>query len=165
MVELKTNVFNYSFENRFKTTFMHPLPEVRALAATNSAINLPTVILGQTEQPTNIRKIWIPGDSLEYEDINLQFMLQEDMSNWLAIMNWLYRLRDPDVVQYEREVCEIGVDILNAKHESVAQVTFIDCFPFTLSDVPLTTQVEDTEISRFDVSFKINGMDYNSVTQ
>lgn len=163
-MELKNNVFNFNFENRFRTVFLHPNAEVRKLGNTNVAINLPTIILGQTEQPTNIRKIWIPGDSLEFEDINLQFMLQEGMENWVAVMDWMYRLRDPDETLMEREVCDIACDILDAKHNTVVECTCIDCFPFTMSDVPLTTQIDDVEPSRFDVSFKINGFTYRKVT-
>jgi hypothetical protein len=163
MVTLKNNVYNWHFENRFRVTFMHNLPEVRKMGNTCVAINLPTIILGQTEQPTNIRKIWIPGDSLEFEDTNLQFMLQESMENWLAVMDWIYRLRDPDEVNSVRETCDLGVDILNAKYETVVECTFIDVFPFTVSDVPLTAQIEDTEPSRFDISFKINGFTYRRV--
>jgi hypothetical protein len=128
------------------------------------AVNLPTIILGITEQPTNIRKIWIPGDSLEFEDINLQFLLQESMENWIAVMDWMYRLRDPGEVLSERETCDLGVDILDSKHNTVVECTFIDIFPFTMSDVPMSTQIEDVEPSRFDVSFKINGFTYRSVS-
>jgi hypothetical protein len=164
MVELKNNVFNYHFENRFRVSFLHNLAAVRKLGNSCIAINLPTIILGQTEQPTNIKKIWIPGDSLEFEDCNLQFLLQESMENWTAVMDWLYRLRDPGEVLSVRETCDIGVDILDAKYQTVVEVTMTDVFPFTMSDVPLTAQIEDTEPSRFDVSFKINGFSYRSVT-
>jgi hypothetical protein len=164
MPELKNNVFNFNYENRFRLTFLHHKADVRKLGATCVAINLPTIILGQTEQPTSIRKIWLPGDSLEFEDINLQFMLQESMENWIAVMDWVYRLRDPDEIKYERELCDLGVDILDAKYNTVVECTFIDIFPFTMSDVPLTTQIEDVEVSRFDVSFKINGFTYKSVS-
>jgi hypothetical protein len=164
MPTLKNNVFNYHFENRFRVTFLHNKADVRKLGGSCTAINIPTIILGQTEQPTNIRKIWIPGDSMEFEDVNAQFMLQENMENWTAVMDWMWRLRDPDEISMERETCDLAVDILNAKHETVVECTLIDVFPFTMSDVPLTQQIDDVEPSRFDVSFKINGFTYRSVT-
>lgn len=161
---LKNNVFNYNFENRFKTTFLSARDDVRVLGATNVVINLPTIIIGYTEQPTSIRKIWIPGDSMEFEDMNLQFMLQEGMENWLAIMDWMFRLRDPDTIDLERDVVDIAIDILDSKFNPIVLCTAIDCFPFTISDVPLNTQVEDVEPARFDVSFKLNGFKYESVS-
>jgi hypothetical protein len=164
MPTLKNNVYNFNFENRFRVTFLHSDPEVRKLGNTCVAINIPTIILGQTEQPTSIRKIWIPGDSLEFEDVNAQFMLQESMENWLAAMDWIYRLRDPDEIKMKRETCDLAVDILDAKHKTVVECTLIDVFPFTVSDVPLTTQIEDVEPSRFDISFKINGFNYARVS-
>jgi hypothetical protein len=164
MVALKNNVYNWQFENRFRTTFLHTQADVRKLGNTCIAINLPTIILGFAEQPTNIRKIWIPGDSLEFEDCNLQFLLQESMENWLAVMDWIFRLRDPAELLSERDTCDLAVDVLDARYNTVVEVTLIDVFPFTMSDVPLTAQIDDAEPSRFDVSFKINGFTYKSVS-
>jgi hypothetical protein len=86
------------------------------------------------------------------------------MENWIAGMDWMYRLRDPDEIILTRETCDLAVDILDAKHRTVVECTLIDVFPFTISDVPLSTQIEDVEPSRFDISFKINGFTYKSVT-
>lgn len=164
MPTLKNNVFNYNFENRFRTQFLSSREDLQALGATNVVVNLPTIIIGYTEQPTSIRKIWLPGDSMEFEDMNLQFMLQEGMENWMAVLDWMYRCREPDVIGIERDVVDIAVDILDAKFRPIVLCTATDCFPFTISDVPLTTQIEDVEPSRFDVSFKINGFKYERLT-
>ena len=79
-------------------------------------------------------------------------------------MDWIFRLRDPAELEGERETCDLAVDILDAKYKTVVECTLIDVFPFTMSDVPLTAQIDDTEPSRFDVSFKINGFSYRSVS-
>lgn len=121
-------------------------------------------MIGQTPQPTNIKPIYIPGDSLEYEDANFQFMVQENLANWRTVVDWMYRLRNPEQISLEREVYDIGVDVLDAKHKLIMECTFKDCFPFTISDVPLTHQIEDVEPSRMDVTFKINGFMYNFLT-
>lgn len=164
MPELKNNVYNYHYENRFRTSFISAREDLRKVGQTCVVINLPTIIMGFTPQPTNIRQIYIPGDSMEFEDINAQFMLQEDMTNWLTFVDWIFRCKDPEEIDMNRDVIDIGVDVLDAKHNSIVDCTFHDVFPFTVSDVPLTSQIDDVEPSRFDVSFKINGFSYSRVT-
>jgi hypothetical protein len=160
----KLGVFNYMYENRFRVQFLSTRDDLRNLGMTCVVVNLPTIIIGTTPQPTNIRPIHIPGDSMEFEDSNFQFMVQEDLANWRAIVDWIFRLRNPDQACLTRESCDIAVDILDAKHKTIMEATFKDAFPFTVSDVPLTHQIEDVEPSRMDVTFKINGFSYEFLT-
>jgi hypothetical protein len=114
-------------------------------------------------QPTAIRPIYIPGDSLEFTEISFQFLLQEGMENWQAVVDWIFRLKNPSEINLTREVIDIGIDILNAKHKTVLETTCVDSFPFSISDVPLNTQIDDVEPNRFDVQFRINGFNYNRI--
>ncbi len=159
----KQNVFNWHYENRFRVTFMSTRDDIKVLGESCVVASIPTIIMGVTPQPTNIRQIHIPGDSMEYEDLNLQFLVQEDLSNYIALVDWMYRLRDPNTVSLSREVIDIGIDILDAKSNLMCEVTVIDAFPFTISDIPLTVSIDDVEPSRMDVSFKVNGLKFNKL--
>ncbi len=162
MPDQKQNVFNWSMENRFACHFMHDRDDVRALSGSVSGVTLPSIIMGIIFQPTSVRPIAIPGDSMEFTEISIQFLLQENFANWKAIVDWLFRLRNPSEISLKREVIDIGIDVLDAKHRPIIQTTLIDSFPFSLSDVPLNVQIDDVEPNRFDVQFRTNGFEYNS---
>jgi hypothetical protein len=163
MAEIKQNVFNWSMENRFAIHFMHDREDVQMLGASASNVTLPSIIMGFTMQPTSIRPIYIPGDSMEFTEVSVQFLLQEGMENWQTVVDWIYRLRNPSEIDLTREVIDIGIDILNAKHKTILETTLVDAFPFSISDVPLNNQIDDVEPNRFDVQFKANGFNYNRI--
>lgn len=163
MAESKRNVNNYQYENRFRVTFLSNIEAVRQLSDTCVTLNLPSIIMGITPQPTSIRIIHIPGDSLDFEEVNMQFLVQEDLRNWSTVADWIFRMKNPNVIDMKRDVIDIGIDILNAKHETVLQTTLIDAFPYLISDIPLNYQLDDVEPNRMDVTFKVNGFKYDRV--
>jgi hypothetical protein len=164
MTEQKRNVNNYQFENRFRVTFLSTREDIRRLSDTCVTLNLPSIIMGITPQPTSIKQIFIPGDSIDFEEVNMQFLVQENMENWLAIVDWIYRMKNPNEIDMERDVIDIGIDVLNAKHKPIIQTTLVDAFPCTVSDVPLNYQLDDVEPNRIDVTFKLNNFKYERVS-
>jgi len=164
MPETKPGIYNFNFENRFRVTFFSEREDIRLLGGTCITLNLPSIIMGTTPQPTSIRIIHIPGDSLEFEETNLQFLVQEGLENWQTCVDWIFRLKNPDIIEAEREVVDIGVDILNAKFKTIMEVTLHDCFPFIISDIPLSSQIDDVEPARMDITFKVNNFKYERVS-
>lgn len=163
MAETKPGIYNFNFENRFRVTFLSDRADVRNLGGTCITLNLPSFIMGVTPQPTAIRVIHIPGDSLEFEEVNMQFLVQESLENWQAFADWIFRLRNPNEINLERDVIDIGIDILNAKFQTIMECTLIDAFPFTISDIPMNFQIDDIEPARMDVTFKVNNFTYQRV--
>ena len=54
----------------------------------NSA-RIPEISLSVLQQPTYLKDLDIPGGKLQYGDLTLRFMVDEDMENYMAIHNWL----------------------------------------------------------------------------
>ena len=52
--------------------------------------NIPGISINQVEQPTVMGRT-IPWDShgLNYEPLNLQFLIDEDLENYLILHNWM----------------------------------------------------------------------------
>lgn len=163
MTEQKRNVNNYQYENRFRVTFLSTDLEIQRLSDTCVTMNLPSIIMGTTPQPTAIKQIFLPGDSIEFEEVNMQFLVQENLENWSTIVDWIFRMRNPKEVDIQRDVIDIGVDILNAKHKTILECTLEDVFPFIVSDIPLNYQLDDVEPNRMDVTFKVNNFKYQRV--
>ena len=58
--------------------------------------NIPGLNLGTTEQATYLTDIPVPGDKLQFQDLNLRFLVDEDLENYLEIQHWLRGLGFPD---------------------------------------------------------------------
>ena len=55
--------------------------------------NLPDVNLGEMEQPTRFIPVKHPGNSFTYGDLELGFIVDEDMENWREIHDWMRSLK------------------------------------------------------------------------
>ena len=51
--------------------------------------NIPSIDLGIAEQPSYLKNIPIPGDKIDFGDLNLRFLVDEDLVNYMEIQNWI----------------------------------------------------------------------------
>ena len=134
--------------------------------------NIPDMSLSIAEQPTYLRDIPIPGDKIDFGDLSLRFMVDEDLTNYLEIQNWIRGLGYPQSIkeyqdlekkayiqqtfgQKRQDIYSDGtLQILSNNLVPKFQVVFDDLFPYSLSTV--TFDATDTDIEYFtaDVSFK-----------
>ena len=60
------------------------------------AANIPTINLGFITQYTPLVDIPRPGEKLQFGELNIQFLIQEDMQNYSELYNWLIGLGSPE---------------------------------------------------------------------
>ena len=133
--------------------------------------NIPALDLGVAEQPSYLKDIPIPGDKMQFGDLNLRFLVDEDLVNFMEIQNWMRGLGFPESLaefndlknqailgpmgKSTEDVYSDGtLQILSSNLIPKFQVVFNDLFPYSLSTV--TFDATDTDIEYFtaDVGFK-----------
>jgi len=77
--------FDYAEPTKFKFTIIK-LPKVEFFVTT---ANLPGISLGVAEQITPLQDIPLPGDRLQYDTLNIQFLVDENLENYREIHGWL----------------------------------------------------------------------------
>ena len=134
--------------------------------------NIPSLDLGIAEQPTWLKNIDVPGDKIQFGDLTLRFLVDEDLVNYMELQRWIRGLGYPESMDEFRalegeavlpgnfgnagdDIYSDGtLQILSSNLVPAFQVVFTDLFPYTLSTV--TFDATDTDIEYFtaDVSFK-----------
>ena len=134
--------------------------------------NIPSMDLGVAVQPSYLKDIPTPGDKIQFGDLNLRFLVDEDLGNFMEIQNWIRGLGFPDTLQEFNELEKASVlgenfgqsgdniysdgtlQILSSNLVPRFNVIFNDLFPTNLSTV--TFDATDTDIQYFtaDVTFK-----------
>ena len=153
--------------------FKFALKRSPAVAFFCNEANIPSMDLGVAEQPTYLKNIPVPGDKIQFGDLSLRFLVDEDLKNFMEIQNWIRGLGFPEslkeFVDLENEAEMASNFGNNAGHDIYSdgtlqvlssnlvpkfQVVFSDLFPYSLSTV--TFDATDTDIEYFtaDVSFK-----------
>ena len=82
---------DYASPTQFRFSIIK-LPKVEYFA---TAANIPGITLGQANQPTPLKDIPIPGDKLEYDNLNITFLVDENLENYREIHGWMTGLGFP----------------------------------------------------------------------
>ena len=134
--------------------------------------NIPDLNLGVAIQSNPLRDIPTPGDKVEFGDLNLRFLVDENLKNFMEIQNWIRGLGFPESTQEFRDLTKGGLtqgryvqdkqniysdgtlQILTSNMVAKFNVNFKDLWPTSLTT--LTFDATDTDIEYFtaDVSFK-----------
>ena len=153
------------------TGFKFALKRSPGVAFFCNQANIPSLDLGVAEQPSYLKDIPLPGDKIQFGDLNLRFLVDEDLVNFMEIQNWMRGLGFPESLaefndlkneailgpmgKSTEDVYSDGtLQILSSNLIPKFQVVFNDLFPYSLSTV--TFDATDTDIEYFtaDVSFK-----------
>ena len=70
--------------------------------------NIPDITLGVTVQPSYLRQIPTPGDMMDFGDLNIRFLVDEDLTNFMEIQNWMRGLGFQESVQEFRDLTKTG---------------------------------------------------------
>ena len=134
--------------------------------------NIPDLTLGVAEQPTYLKNIPTPGDKIEFGDLSLRFLVDEDLGNYMEIQNWIRGLGYPESLKESYDLQKSGaipsrfenseedifsdgtLQILSSNLIPKFQVKFEGLFPYSLTT--MTFDATDTDIEYFtaEASFK-----------
>ena len=88
-----TQLINKSFLSNNKYEFViERLPNVVFFV---QSINLPTITLATTPTQTPFVQINTPGGILTFEQLTVNYIVDEDMASWREIYNWITALGNP----------------------------------------------------------------------
>lgn len=121
--------------------------------------NLPGLTFGEPEFANPFRSIPVPGDIITYDTLQINFLIDEDMTNYRAIWNWIIALGFPQ--SYDQYITFVNADqsgvlnelaknysdatleILSSTNNIAATVQFVDIFPVSLDSVLFQSTNQD----------------------
>ncbi len=161
---LQPNEINQLNVVSFETNFTR-LPNVNFFC---QRINIPSIGLGLASQATPFSDIPVLGDKLIFEQLTLNFIVSEDLSNYLEIYNWLisigfpendtqFNLNNSNVDPDENLRSDMNIIINTNKSNPNYSITFRDAFPVSLGSIELDVATASLEPIILDVSFAYSG--------
>ena len=112
--------------------------------------NLPGLTFGSIAYETPMSQaIPIPGDSIEFEDLSLKFMVSENMADWIEVYSWilaLSRIKElnlDDVRDQTATVSDATLFILTSNRNVNIKVFFKDLFPTNLTGLDFDATVTE----------------------
>jgi len=134
----------------------------------SNTANLPGLTLGTVNAPNYLKELPLAGDRLVFEDLTLQFIVDEKMENYLAVHNWMRGLGFPNSIQdfkdlvtdedgiqdMDRQYSDGTLLVLNNQFNNIARVKFNGLFPYSLSGLQFDATDTDYTSITATVTFK-----------
>ena len=134
----------------------------------SNTVNLPGLSLGVVNAPNYLKELPLPGDRLVFDDLNLTFIVDEKLENYLAVHNWMRGLGFPDsikdfidqvtdqdnLIDMDQQYSDGTLLVLNNQFNSVARVKFNGLFPTSLSRLQFDASNDDYQTLTATVTFK-----------
>ena len=150
------------------------LPTVEFFCQT---VNIPEISIGNRTIETRVKAYDTPGDKMTFGDLNLTFMINENMDNYYEIYKWLKGMTNPkheeEFANYLRGVYEPGrttdyakittdarLLVLDSNFNTITTTIFMDVFPVSLSGVRFSADPTDIDYVTADVTFQYTLLEF-----
>ena len=134
-------------------------------------ISLPSVVLGETNEPSPFMNLPLEGDTLTYEALSISFIVDEDLTNYTEVYNWLTALGFPrEYSQFAALQEPSAVSKLLSKYSDLTivlhtnksnpnyRIRFTECFPTSLSSIGFDATPTGMDPIVVDATFNFRGM-------
>jgi len=147
---LNVNGFTFSFAR---------IPNVNYFV---QEVNLPDLSLGEPVQATPLSDVYLPGEKLTYGACTINYIIDEDMTNYMSLYRWMVALGKPknyeqyldfpttDTESFKKNLSELAKNysdatliILNNNNKPSKIVTFKDMFPTSLASISFDSRNTD----------------------
>jgi hypothetical protein len=154
------------------TGFKFTLTRTPKVAFFCNEANVPDLNLGVAVQTSYLKDIDIPGDKIQFGDLNIRFLVDENLENYMEIQNWIRGLGYPERLgqyseldadgklrqNYTKNLPNIYSDgtlqVLGSSLVPKFQVNFKDMWPYSLQTLTFDATQTDVQYFTADVSFK-----------
>ena len=137
----------------------------------SNSCRIPEISLGTAIQPTYLKDIDRPGDKLQFGDLSVRFLVDEDLKNYMELQNWMRGLGYPESLDQIRNFGATGnramdqrgeerlysdgtMTIMNSSFVSNFLIKFQGLFPYSLTTLSFDATDTDIEYFTAEASFK-----------
>jgi hypothetical protein len=158
------------------TGFLLSIQKLPDISFFSQEVTLPEVSLPPIDMNTPLSRLSITGDILSYGDFTINFLVDEDMTNYTAAYNWLKGLGFPknheEYTSYIDETRNSAnmysnsenvasysdgtLTVLGSNNTRIQSFKFIDLHPVSLSSLQFTANATDVNYLIGSISFRYN---------
>lgn len=135
-------------------------------------VNLPGLMINNSKQNNPFVPIPVPGDTAQWDNLQISFLIDEDLRNWEEVFNWFTGITFPrDYQQFIDQANEtsgpkprsevnmyaqVTVIVLNNQKNPIVEFIFEDCIPANLEGSMLDITQSDVDASLTTLSLEFS---------
>lgn len=134
-------------------------------------VNLPSLSMSAPQQASPLHNIYKTPDRIEYAELDLSFIVDENMENYNEILSWMEGMGTPQSsdqrLNLEKSkygaVSDISILIENSSRNSNIKFNFTECFPIALSGIALDVTGTDVIYPEVNVTMRYTNMTFEKI--
>jgi len=134
--------------------------------------SIPSLSMSAPEQLSPLHRIYKVPDRIEYSELDLSFIVDENMENYGEILSWMEGMGTPERSnQYENLeksknglVSDVSVLIENSARRPNIRFTFTECFPIALGGLQLDVTGSDVIYPEVSVTMRYTNMRFEKIS-
>jgi hypothetical protein len=168
---------NFLQPNKFQLNFSRA-PNIQFFA---QSVSIPGLSMSEALHVTPFVDLYVPGEKAIYDLLNVTFMVDEDMSSWIEIHDWIRAMTFPkDFSEYRQlknlskhsstkatqqpQYSDCTISVLSSANNPIVVFKYYDVFPTTLSTLIMSSQQSPEEIVTADATFRYSYFDVEKVS-
>ena len=152
---------------QLKSNFNCVIPRLPLLSEYITSINIPTTSLSAAEMPTPFHSLPIPGDTIQYGNLNINFLLSEGASNWYDLYTWMSTVSNAFklggykawVKDHDDLVSNCLLTINNSNNIPVMKIVYNKIWPTSITEFSFETGNAGSEPITMTAVFNYNNYD------
>jgi hypothetical protein len=115
------------------------------------SVDHPSVTVNPVDVPySRVASIPMPGDKLEYGEVNFNIILDEEMNSYIEAHDWLKRTVEKNNVTATESTstelpteCDITLVILNSSNKKLKNFVYRNAFPTNIGNISFGAEADD----------------------
>jgi hypothetical protein len=156
---------NFLQPNKFQLTFSRA-PNIQYFC---QSLSVPGISLSEVPRQTPFVDLYSPGEKAIYDVMNITFLVDENLSSWLEMHDWIRAMTFPENFEEYKNLSRMAKNVSNPKTPQFSDATltilsssnnptwrfkFIDCFPTSISSFVLSASDSPENIVTADATIR-----------
>lgn len=159
---------NFLQSNQFQLV----IPSFEATRFLSTTFDIPSITLPSANADTPFSRLKFAGDKAEFSPLSFEFLIDETMTNYLEIYDWLIGIgyaTSFDVFKNFKKKSnyqplgeqDIKIIVLDSKNNPVQTINFYNAIPISLASGQMSSLASDVEYMRATVVFDYDYYDFD----
>jgi hypothetical protein len=147
------------------TKYVLAFPEITETMYFCQKANIPGVSLSPVLQPTPTLDVFHPSTKIEYNTFDITFLVNEDLSSWITIYNWMTDLSSatPKYNIRQANKKQATLTVMSNLNNPKIRIKLYNIFPLTLGDLEFDTTLSAEEHITATASFRYDWFDIEKI--
>ena len=143
--------------------FLLEIPLAKELNYFVQTVDVPGLTMAGVETPYRNVQANVPSNRIDYDQLNLAFIVDENWANWNYVFEWMKRIRTGNSAISDT-MTDITLNLVNSNKNLNKIMVFRGAYPTLLGTLPLDSTVVDSNPLVCSLSFRYQDFELRNGT-